>query len=72
MGSVNSSVSVSLPFGDVDTDKDSFMNWKEFDCLLETVAAVPCRYGHVWQDRLWSKWNSMELPGARQVVFAVQ
>merc|ERR1712211_227589 len=35
----------ALAFGDVDTDKDGFINLEEFDRLLESVAAVPRRYG---------------------------
>merc|ERR1712025_260802 len=31
--------------GDVDVDKDGFINLEEFDRLLESVAAVPRRYG---------------------------
>jgi len=36
---------VSLAFGDVDTDKDGFITPKQFDRLLEKIAAVPRRYG---------------------------
>merc|ERR1712125_148705 len=36
---------LALAFGDVDTDKDGFINLEEFDRLLEKVAAVPRRYG---------------------------
>jgi len=35
----------ALAFGDVDTDKDGFINLEQFDRLLEKVAAVPRRYG---------------------------
>ena len=34
-----------LSFGDVDTNKDGFINVEEFDRLLEAVAAIPRRYG---------------------------
>jgi hypothetical protein len=34
-----------LSFGDVDVDKDGFINNKEFDSLLEKVASLPRRYG---------------------------
>lgn len=32
-------------FGDVDTDKDGFINYRQFDRLLETVASTPRRFG---------------------------
>merc|ERR1712146_426597 len=35
----------ALSFGDVDTNKDGFINLEEFDRLLEAVAAIPRRYG---------------------------
>merc|ERR1712107_600824 len=35
----------ALAFGDVDVDKDGFINLEQFDRLLESVAAVPRRYG---------------------------
>lgn len=35
----------SLAFGDVDTDKDGFINAEQFDRVLEKVAALPRRYG---------------------------
>merc|ERR1711909_70239 len=35
----------ALAFGDVDVNKDGFINLEEFDRLLEKVAAVPRRYG---------------------------
>merc|ERR1712232_656712 len=35
----------ALAFGDVDVNKDGFINLEEFDRLLESVAAVPRRYG---------------------------
>merc|ERR1712130_848589 len=35
----------ALSFGDVDTNKDGFINLEEFDRLLEKVAAVPRRFG---------------------------
>merc|ERR1712130_771361 len=35
----------ALAFGDVDTNKDGFINLEESDRLLESVAAVPRRYG---------------------------
>jgi len=35
----------ALAFGDVDTDKDGFINFEQFDRLLEKVAAVPRRFG---------------------------
>jgi len=36
---------LALSFGDVDTNKDGFINLEEFDRLLEKVAAVPRRFG---------------------------
>jgi len=36
---------LSIAFGDVDADKDGFINVKEFDLLLEKVAALPRRFG---------------------------
>jgi len=36
---------LALAFGDVDTNKDGFINLEEFDRLLEKVASVPRRYG---------------------------
>lgn len=36
---------VSLAFGDVDTDKDGFITPKQFDRLLEKIAAIPRRFG---------------------------
>lgn len=43
---------LALSFGDVDVDKDGFINDKEFDRLLEKVASLPRRYGLApsWQD----------------------
>jgi hypothetical protein len=35
----------ALAFGDVDVDKDGFINVEQFDRLLEKVAAIPRRYG---------------------------
>jgi len=35
----------ALSFGDVDVDKDGFINVEQFDRLLEKVAAIPRRYG---------------------------
>jgi hypothetical protein len=42
---------LALSFGDVDVDKDGFINNKEFDALLEKVASLPRRYGlaPTWQ-----------------------
>jgi hypothetical protein len=42
----------SLSFGDVDTDKDGFINYRQFDRALETVAAVPRRFGLAPQSTL--------------------
>merc|ERR1712107_900154 len=36
---------MALAFGDVDVDKDGSINLEQFDRLLESVAAVPRRYG---------------------------
>lgn len=36
---------LALNFGDVDVDKDGWINEKQFDRLLESVAALPRRYG---------------------------
>lgn len=36
---------LALSFGDVDVDKDGWINDKEFDRLLEKVASLPRRYG---------------------------
>jgi len=36
---------LALAFGDVDVDKDGFINKPEFDRLLEKVAALPRRFG---------------------------
>jgi len=41
-----------LSFGDVDTDKDGFINYRQFDRLLETVAAAPRRFGLAPQSTL--------------------
>jgi hypothetical protein len=35
----------ALNFGDVDTDKDGFINQGQFDRYLESVAAIPRRFG---------------------------
>jgi len=42
----------SMSFGDVDTDKDGFINYRQFDRLLETVAATPRRFGLAPQSTL--------------------
>jgi len=42
----------ALSFGDVDTDKDGFINYRQFDRLLETVAATPRRFGLAPQSTL--------------------
>jgi hypothetical protein len=42
----------SISFGDVDTDKDGFINHRQFDRLLETVAATPRRFGLAPQSTL--------------------
>jgi len=42
----------ALSFGDVDTDKDGFINVRQFDRLLETVAATPRRFGLAPQSTL--------------------
>jgi hypothetical protein len=42
----------SISFGDVDTDKDGFINYRQFDRLLETVAATPRRFGLAPQSTL--------------------
>lgn len=39
-------------FGDVDTDKDGFINYRQFDRLLETVASTPRRFGLAPQSTL--------------------
>lgn len=36
---------LALSFGDVDVDKDGFINASEFDLLLEKVASLPRRFG---------------------------
>jgi len=36
---------LALSFGDVDVDKDGWINDKQFDRLLENVASLPRRYG---------------------------
>lgn len=36
---------LSISFGDVDADKDGYINADEFDTLLEKVAGLPRRYG---------------------------
>merc|ERR1712203_550174 len=36
---------LALSFGDVDNDKDGWINPEEFDLLLEKVAALPRRFG---------------------------
>jgi len=41
-----------ISFGDVDTDKDGFINARQFDRLLETVAAAPRRFGLAPQSTL--------------------
>merc|ERR1739847_204218 len=43
---------LSVSFGDVDTDKDGFINYRQFDRLLETVAATPRRFGLAPQSTL--------------------
>lgn len=35
----------ALAFGDVDVNKDGFINIEQFDRLLEKIAAIPRRYG---------------------------
>lgn len=42
----------SISFGDVDTDKDGFINYRQFDRLLESVAALPRRFGLAPQSTL--------------------
>jgi len=42
----------AISFGDVDTDKDGFINLRQFDRLLETVAATPRRFGLAPQSTL--------------------
>lgn len=42
----------AMSFGDVDTDKDGFINHPQFDRLLETVAAAPRRFGLAPQSTL--------------------
>jgi Ca2+-binding EF-hand superfamily protein len=42
----------SISFGDVDTDKDGFINYRQFDRLLESVAATPRRFGLAPQSTL--------------------
>lgn len=42
----------AISFGDVDTDKDGFINHRQFDRLLETVAATPRRFGLAPQSTL--------------------
>jgi hypothetical protein len=42
----------AIQFGDVDTDKDGFINYRQFDRLLESVAATPRRFGLAPQSTL--------------------
>jgi uncharacterized membrane protein len=60
---------LGIAFGDVDADKDGFINAKEFDLLLEKVAAVPRRYGLApsWEKEY--SGDALKRKAARQAMF---
>jgi len=60
---------LALSFGDVDVDKDGWINDKEFDALLEKVAALPRRFGMAPSWRVEYNNDFSKRTAARKAMF---
>lgn len=60
---------LALSFGDVDVDKDGFINATEFDLLLESVASLPRRFGLAPSAQAEYGGDAMARTNARKAMF---
>lgn len=60
---------LALSFGDIDVDKDGFINATEFDLLLEHVASLPRRFGLAPSAQAEYGGDVMARKNARKAIF---